>query len=119
MSAVEQPPPPVPRAWRLAMEAIEPDAAGMPLCRAVECMLLTGIEAGRMALGEPLSSEAPLSAGWEGRLSDCASQVPGGGGPPQQRQPKLRAAARAPNLALMAWNSATICSMICCTGSTV
>ena len=62
MSALKQPPPA--RAARLALDPIAPDAAGMPLYRAVKRALLKSIEAGRVAPGDPLPSEAALSAGF-------------------------------------------------------
>ena len=47
-----------------AMQPIEPDAAGMPLFRAVRRSLLRAIESGSVAPGEALPSETQLAAGF-------------------------------------------------------
>jgi GntR family transcriptional regulator len=53
----------LPRApWPLA--PIAPDAAGMPLYRAVKRALLRAIEAGAVAPGNALPSESALATGW-------------------------------------------------------
>lgn len=53
---------PAPAALPLALATIAPDAAGMPLFRAVKRSLLQAIESGVVAPGDALPSEAELSA---------------------------------------------------------
>lgn len=49
-------------ATNLSLEAIAPGGAGMPLYRAAKRALLSAIESGRIAPGQPLPSESALSA---------------------------------------------------------